>query len=204
MTGYSILSLSDILKVMGEDFCRDILSSFKCPLNLDVEEFFTKRSAIDFEKQSVSRTFLVYSSYKKEQVLCGYFTIASKYIVISKSCLSNRLAKRLRKFAAPGSGNGNLIIIAPLIAQLGKNYNNNYNELISGDELLKLSIDKVREAQAIIGGKVVYLECEDKPSLVEFYTSNGFVVFGKRELDKDEKKQMTGTHLLQLLKYLDG
>ena len=57
MAGYSILSLSDIIEEKGEDFCREILSSFSCPKNGDVERFLTKRSAIDFAKQGISQTF---------------------------------------------------------------------------------------------------------------------------------------------------
>ena len=46
------------------------------------------------------------------------------------------------------------------------------------------------------------MECEDTDFLKRFYQSNGFVIFGKRKLDKDEKTDMRGAYLLQLLKYL--
>lgn len=202
MAGYSILSLSDIIAEKGEDFCREILSSFSCPLNRDVERFLTKRSAIDFAKQGVSQTFLVYASYRKENVLCGYFTIANKYIVVNKHSVSSTLRRRLKRFAMLSAAKDDLVIMAPLIAQLGKNYTNDYNKLITGDELLKMSEDQIRQAQKIIGGKVAYLECEDTARLKAFYTDNGYVEFGKRRLDKDERTEMCGTHLVQLLKYL--
>lgn len=94
------------------------------------------------------------------------------------------------------------IMSAPLIAQLGKNFNKGYNKLITGDELLKLACDKVKSIQTDVGGKFVYLECEDKPQLIDFYTSNGFVNFGKRNLDKDETDVMSGGYLVQMLRYL--
>ncbi len=53
------------------------------------------------------------------------------------------------------------------------------------------------------GGKIVYLECEDKPQLRQFYNDNGFKVFAKRPLDRDECDKLSGKYLLQLLKYLD-
>lgn len=202
MAGYSILSLSDIIAEKGEDFCREILSSFSCPMNRDVERFLTKRSAIDFAKQGVSQTFLVYASYRKENVLCGYFTIANKYIVVNKHSVSSTLRRRLKRFAMLSAAKDDLVIMAPLIAQLGKNYTNDYNKLITGDELLKMAEDQIRQAQKIIGGKVAYLECEDTARLKSFYTDNGYVEFGKRRLDKDERTEMCGTHLVQLLKYL--
>lgn len=203
MAGYSILSLSDIIDEKGEDFCREILSFFSCPPNPDVEKFLTKRSAIDFAKQSIAQTFLVYASYRGKNVLCGYFKIANKYIVVGSHSVSKTTARRLRKFAMPNISDDNLVIMAPLIAQLGKNYMNDYRKLITGDELLKMAIDKVSAAQRIIGGKVVYVECEDIDILKKFYEDNGFVIFGKRRLDKEERGEMNGSHLIQLLKYLN-
>lgn len=203
MAGYSILSLNDILHEEGEDFCRRILSQFSCPKNRDVEKFLVHRSAIDFAKQGIAQTFLVYASYKKEPVLCGYFTFALKYIIVNPHSVSNTTARRLRKFSMPSSGtNGSLVIMAPLIAQLGKNYANGYNKLITGDELLTMALDKIKEAQMILGGKVVYVECEDVDYLKKFYQSNGFVIFGRRKLDKDEKTDICGHYLIQLLKYI--
>ena len=91
---------------------------------------------------------------------------------------------------------------APLIAQLGKNFSNSYNILITGDELLKLACDTVREGQKAFGGKFVYLECEDKTKLTEFYGDNGFVNFNNRPLDKDEKDDLSGEYLVQMIKFL--
>ena len=46
------------------------------------------------------------------------------------------------------------------------------------------------------------MECEDKQKLEEFYESNGFVCFGKRNLEKDERSKNEGEYLLQMLKDL--
>lgn len=71
--------------------------------------------------------------------------------------------------------------------------------MITGDMLLKLACNKVKIAQEVLGGKFVFLECEDKPKLIEFYESNGFVCFGKRSLEKDERETNSGEYLLQML-----
>ena len=201
MSGYSVVALGDIISEIGEDFCRKILSVFSCPYNVDVEKFLTHRSAIDFSKQNISKTFLVYASYKKENVLCGYFAIANKYIVVPRKALSKTSAKRIGKFAIGKPDNNAFVITSPLIAQLGKNYTCGYNKLITGDELLKLALDKIREAQRILGGKTAYVECEDIGYIINFYTDNGFVYIGKRLLDKDEQGDNKGLELIQLLKY---
>ena len=56
--------------------------------------------------------------------------------------------------------------------------------------------------QALVGGKFVYLECEEKPKLIDFYKSNGFVEFGRRALEIDEIDDTSQISLVQLLKYL--
>jgi len=60
-----------------------------------------------------------------------------------------------------------------------------------------------RKTTLDVGGKIVYLECEDKPKLKDFYTENGFVVFGERKLDRDEMDDFEDTYLIQMLKYLN-
>ena len=89
----------------------------------------------------------------------------------------------------------------PLIGQLAKNYANGVDALISGDALLRLECNIVQEAQRMIGGKMVYLECENSSGLKNFYKENGFVEFGNRELDADEIGLIKTKNLTQMIKY---
>lgn len=204
MSGYIGINLRDILldDNLGENAAKSILSSFSCPLNPDVE-YFLKHTAIEFTKQSISSTYLTMASYRGSYVLTGYFSLANKIFCIDKSSLpSQTWRKRMNKFGQFDQSIQRYTISAPLIGQLGKNYSNSYDKLITGDELLKLALDKVREMQAIVGGKIVYLECEDKEPLLDFYSQNGFVNFGKRTLDKDETNTLSGDYLIQMLRYM--
>lgn len=201
MTGYVIVNLKDMIEHLGEGKTKNILSNFSCPLNKDVDGFL-KNKSIEFSKQGIARTHLVLASYKGSNVLVGYFTLATKTIAIYRTGLSKTLRKRITRFAQYDTKLKRYTLSAPLIGQLSKNFLNGYDELITGDELLKLACDKVKAIQGEIGGKVVYLECEEKPKLIDFYSENGFVQFGKRKLDKDEKGLMHGEHLIQMLKYL--
>lgn len=190
-----------MISEIGEDRVKAILSDFSCPLNKDVE-FYIRDKAIVFAKQGWATTHLVFASYKDTLVLVGYFTLVTKVIMIYKANMSKTLQKKISKFSQPDVSMKRYIMSAPLIAQLGKNFNKGYDKLITGDELLKLACDKVKSIQTDVGGKFVYLECEDKPQLIDFYTSNGFVNFGKRNLDKDETDVMSGGYLVQMLRYL--
>ncbi len=204
MSGYIGINLKDILNddSLGESVAKNVLSSFSCPLNPDVE-YFLRHTAIEFSKQSISSTYLIMASYKDKYVLCGYFSLANKVFCIEKDSLPNRNWKRrMAKFGQFDKAVQRYTISAPLIGQLGKNYANGYDKLITGDELLKLTLDKVREMQYIVGGKIVYLECEQKEKLIDFYQSNGFVNFGTRALDRDETDKLSGESLVQMLRYM--
>lgn len=204
MDGYAQISLLDMIEKLGDksNTLNKLISEFSCPLNKDVEKFF-KTSAITFAKQNLAPTYMVFTSYKGQLVQVGYYTLCTKTIHVSKARVSSNLRKRLLKFSAVNRETGDLVIVSPLIAQLGKNYYNDYNTLISGDILLKMAIDRVRDAQKALGGKTVYVECEDKPRLLDFYQRNGFVTFNKRLLERDETEVMHGEYLMQLLRYLE-
>lgn len=72
-----------------------------------------------------------------------------------------------------------------------------YYTLIDGADLLHLAVNKIRKIQKEIGGRFMYLECEDKEKLLDFYTKHNFKIFGKRTLDKDET-DVNGEYLIQL------
>ena len=189
-----------MLEQVGEERVKSILSCFSSPLNKDVEQFLRSK-AIEFSKSGIAQTHLIFTSYKGELVLIGYFTLAPKVIVATKNSLSKTLQKRMLKFAKYIPEIKGYILTTPLIGQLGKNYQNGYDKLISGDELLKMACDKISLIQYEIGGRYAYLEFEDKPKLIDFYKRNGFVEFGKRVLETDERDVMSGTYLIQMLKY---
>lgn len=199
--GYKIINLKDIYNVVGESRTKEVLKDFKCNLNNDVE-YFLKEKAIEFSKQDISRTYIVMSQHKEKDVIVGYFAIANKSTIIKKVILSNTKRRSLLKYAKYDNEIKGYNIALPLIGQIGKNYNNGYDKLISGEILLKFACDKIKEIQNMIGGRHVFLECEDNEKLKEFYENNGFECFGKRNLEKDEMNQKNGAYLLQMLRDL--
>lgn len=204
MTGYKVVNLAALVDTLGEDVAKSILSTFSCPLNPDVE-YFLSRKAIDFALQGWAQTHLVFASYKKEWVLVGYFALSNKNIRISSKVLgsaSSSLRKRIAKFATFDAQLRAYFLSAPLIAQLGKNFTNNYDKLITGDELLEEACNKIAKIQFELGGRFAYLECEDKEKLISFYSNNGFYKFDKRKLDADEVDKLEGKYLIQMLKYI--
>lgn len=202
MTGFGGINLKDMISEIGEKEVKSILSDFSCPLNADVEHFL-KHTAIEFANQGIASTYLIMASYQNKYVLVGYFSLANKIFCIDRDSFPNQTwRRRIAKFGQYDTTIKRYTLSAPLIGQLGKNFAHNYNQLISGDELLYLALEKVKEMQYIVGGKIVYLECEDKGSLLDFYSENGFVNFGRRYLDRDETDKLSGEYLVQMLKYM--
>lgn len=201
MDGFQKINLLDVLKDTDEIFIKKALENFSCPYNIDVEDFIHNK-AIEFSRQSLASVWLVLASFKNEWVTVGYFALAQKYTHIKPKKLNNKLRTRLKRFATFDAELGDYLLSAPLIGQLGKNFTSGYNKLITGDELLKIACDTVREGQRIFGGRFVYLECEDVPALISFYERNGFVQFGQRVLTGDERDKLKNHALIQLLKYL--
>ena len=200
MSEFVQINLNDIIDQLGENRTKAILSTFSCPVNKDVENFL-KNKAIEFSRRDFSKTHLIYWVEEDQKELIGYYTISLKSIDVATSAVSNNCCKKLAQYGQYDKAKKCYTVAAYLIGQLGKNYSDGNNCLISGDEILKLALDKLKITQRDIGGKYTYLECEDKPKLIKFYEENGFQTFGKRSLDRDET-DIDGQYLIQLLKYI--
>lgn len=188
-----------MIETLGEEETKNILSSYLCPQNADIE-YFLKEKAIEFAKQGIAATHLVFTKIKEEPVLVGYFALTNKSIDISKRLLSNAYRKRIKRFGTEHASGYRIPTL--LIAQLGKNFANGYDKLITGDELLTIALEKVKHIQKDIGGKLVFLECEDIDKLIEFYSSHCFFKVGNRFLDRGEKGIETADYYVQMLKYI--
>lgn len=200
ITGFWQSNLRDLLAELGEERTSEILSAFECPLNPDVQSFLREK-AILFSRHGYASTYLVFASYQGSVVLIGYYALAMKAVVIKGSLLSSQWRGRLRRFAFYDSDLKQFTLSLPLIGQLGKNYAHHYDRLISGDDLLGIACETVREIQLMSSGKMVYLECEDVLPLTSFYERNGFFRFANRNLDGDERALSQTPYLVQMIKY---
>ena len=89
-THFVEMNLCNILDQLGEDETKNILSSFSCPINKDIENFI-KYKAIEFSKRTTAKTHLVFweTEDKKYREFVGYYTITYKVITIDRVVLSN-------------------------------------------------------------------------------------------------------------------
>jgi hypothetical protein len=140
--------------------------SFACPLNPDVESFLlNKGKGIRFEKSSISRTYLILDDNGD---LLAYFSISFKEITINTESLSGTAIKKLNGMSKTAD-----TLKVYLIGQIGKNSLIQPNP-IKLDMILSEIYNVIAQAQALIGGRVVILECEDQPKLITLYEKHGF------------------------------
>ena len=203
LTGYMQVNLATLVEEIGEQKVKAMLSNFHCPRNLDIEEFI-RYKAIEFSKQGTAKTHLVYTSYKDKVVLIGYYALTIQPFDIKKSAnLSSNMRKRISRFAKYDDEYKLYRIPAPLIGQLGKNFDNNYNDLITGDELLAMACKRIQDMQKVFGGKVAFLECEDIQGLVAFYERNRFKRFDNRNLAGREREKAKVPYYVQMVRYFE-
>lgn len=178
----------------SEETIKEVISTFYCSKDPDIESFLkSENKAILFERKSKSRTYMIFDEDGLEGgtfILLAYFTIAMQTLKVPDGTAASQIRKLDGLYAKKGS---EAITEIPsfLIGQLGKN--DKYTGRISGDELLEYAFSVIGKAQGIVGGRVVFIECQDKPQLINFYTKNGFKHFRKDPEDG----------LVQMIRLLD-
>ncbi len=156
---------------------------FSCHKDPDVMKFFSEQ-AINFSLKNLSKTFLI----KGHKGYLGFFTLSQKSINIDAEMFAS-LSKTKQKSLASGFHTikakrveqGRAYTTFYLIAQLAK------NELIEGNpltlnDILGFCYDICREAQQLVGGKLVLVECKSSvPKLRALYESHGYTYLGTDE-----------------------
>ncbi len=181
---------------LGESRLLQVLSGFSCLRNPDVERFL-KKSSVEFMKKNQSVTYLVFDI--SSMVLVGYFTLALKPLTVRGETVSNTVKKKLLRVSEWDEKSDTYTMSAYLIAQLGKNFTNGADKKITGEELLALAWDKIKEIQYLGGGVVTFLEAENEEKLLSFYHDNRFSQFDTRQTASDTDEAHELVQLLRLL-----
>ena len=188
----NVINILDLLMIEGEETLLQRLSSFSCPINPEIEDFIHYK-AIDFARRKLSITYLILDETAK---LLGFFTLTHKALEIKGNLLSNTVRKKLSAHARFDKNDDSYSASAFLLAQIGKNYNIDKENRISGSALISDADDILKDIQHRIGGGIIYLDCEDKVALRHFYMDeNHYKIFGERVSETDH------TRYLQMLRF---
>ena len=155
-----------------------LLSSFSCKKDEDIEYFLQNR-AIEFEKLSKARTYLVFDQDELEMndskmplTIYGYITVALKILSVPDD-ISNRMRREIDGFSAKIHGEQIKDFPCYLIGQLAKN-SNVKKDALSGNELIDLACDVIATSVEVVGGRYIMVECRKEKKLVQFYEQNLF------------------------------
>ena len=183
---YEVISIGDYSRCIGENNVDVVLQTFDCGLNFEVQNFLLCK-AMQAEKLKSAITYLVFDAQSTD--LVGYFTLVLKSFSILRDKLSSNNRKLISRFAELNERSSEYTTALYLIAQIGKNYAIEESQRITGGVLLNLAIEKLRDAQKIVGGKLVLVEREaERTKLHDFYKANGFKSWNSR-YDKNDKIQ---------------
>lgn len=174
------LALRKLLeKAAGNDYLlNNLLSSFSCERDRDIQLFLQKR-AVEFEKLSKSRTYLIVDREQYRNTIIdkitiyGYISLSLK-IFTAPEDTSNRQRRLLDGFSAKEHGKPISNFPCYLIGQLARN-SNVPKDSITGTELLHFAYDIIAVSVDAVGGRNILVECRDTQKLVQFYTSNDFI-----------------------------
>lgn len=149
---------------------REVLFQFKCNKKDLDEEDFLHNKAITFEKTKKARTYLVINNSQ----IVAFFSLSFKSIDLQS------FSKSKIKELTAGETDATTYS-AFLIGHIAKSDD---IKQPMGDYLLDMAFDLLESAQEIIGGRLVYLDCKDKPKIKKLYENYGFKYFNTSEKTK--------------------
>ena len=147
-SSHKIIRLVDLLENSGESLFTTLCSSF-CSPNKDVEHFL-KEKAVQSAKLCTSSTYLVISK-DNPLYLSGYFSLAMKMLSVKKVTLSKAKERTISRFGYYDADSASYKIPAVLIAQFGRNFNEE-SVSISGDDLMAITLQQIREILSYLSG----------------------------------------------------
>ena len=172
---FTVSNILDMIAIGQEDIIESYIQTFSCKKNLqtiekslnpDIERFL-KNNAIQFAKMQTAVTYLIFDN--DDGALLGYYTLTHKAITVSAEGLSRQFKDKLQRFSSLDADTNSYTVSAYLIAQIGKNYAIENGIRISGSTIMDLANKTLLKAKKIIGGKIVYLDCDDNANLKSFY-----------------------------------
>ena len=174
---------------------ESVLSSFSYERNSDIE-LFVRCKALEFNRRGAASSYLVFDVDSASFV--GFYALALKVASIPAINVSRSFRKKFEYFGEYDSASDSIELPVVLLAQFGKN--DRYADLVSGEQLMSLAEDSVREVHRLAGGRFVVLDAVDARGLLNFYTNLGFRKYGNRENSEDVSSDSAS--FVQMFKYV--
>jgi len=154
-------SLQEFLDNFSTNQVKKLLTTFKCGLNKDVEDFLYNK-AITFEKKLRAKTYFLLE--KETKTIAGYVTIAISVLYAKE--IEDEILLEI------GDLKETKDIPCFLIGQLAKS--DNFKDKKLGTYIIKLAFNKLKEAHKLVGGRFILLDALNNEKIIEFYEKSGF------------------------------
>lgn len=171
-----LIELLEMIRINPEkeSGLRKVISNFYCSKNQDIENFLKKgtrghySTAVMLEEKEITRTYFVINNeiFEQKKEILGYFSVTLKTVEFADNISRGKIKK------IDGISGTRDSTVVYLIAQLGKN--DLHSDKIDGSEILNLAINTIEQSKRLVGGRTIMVECENVPSLIDFYKKNGF------------------------------
>lgn len=169
MSRIILAQLSDILDIQGEKNTLEILESFHCKRDPDREDYLHNK-AVMMEKKCMSRTYI---AINEEGIIMGFFSVGMKCMKVPDNVvMSNTTRKKMNIDKKTG------VAQSYLLGQIGRD---DCSPKGFGEYLLTQSLDRLTEANRIVGCRTVRLDCTD--ALIPYYQNRGFIKVNRNEAD---------------------
>lgn len=161
---FSFFPLSEIIQTLpSKTKAKKLLETFICSKNSDLQDFLHDQ-AMTFESHLRSRTYIYLDNETKE--IAAYFTVAVN--TLHTDGISSEVILLL-----DGYKDDIQTIPCFLIGQVGKS--DKYETFKIGNYILADAVEKIDEAQRLLGGRFILLDAINDPKLIEFYQQNTFI-----------------------------
>ena len=194
LVSYSLLQL---LNARGEDEVSDVLSSFRCERNKDIEDF-VRYNTFDFNLRGFCASYLVFDT--DAAALVGFYALALKIASIPENVVSKTAHKKLASFGELRPETGCFDLPCVLLAQFGKS--DSGIGRVTGEELMAFVEKSISDIQRLVGGRFVFLDSVNEPGLIEYYSRMGYREFGIRNKPAGEDSDSAEGSYVQMFKYL--
>lgn len=159
-----VVSLSSLIEASANEGTdvEQYLRSFICKKNNSVESFLHNK-AIANEMRHLGRTSIVIDEDNANEII-GYFKITTKPFDFTDASGGTR--QKL-------TGNKKVTVFQTiLIAKLGRS--DRYKGIVSGGQILDLALENCNKVFDLAALRLVCVEYESHPKLMEFYSENQF------------------------------
>ncbi|MGD9555103.1 MAG: hypothetical protein AB7V28_12030 [Arcobacteraceae bacterium] len=171
---FSLYQLSELIEQSSSKRkVRELLQTFPCTRNLDLQDFLHKKALI-FEKHLRSRTYLYIDNETK--TVAAYFTVAIS--TLHTDGISREVIKML-----DGYQDDTKSIPCFLIGQLGKS--DQYQATKIGEYILEDAIETIDDLHYAVGGRFILLDAVNIPKVIEFYQDSLFFPIEETSYDKE-------------------